>query len=822
MDPLSFLGGTLLGATSAHVARRLSGPRAPREGLGDLLGWAFLIDEGVILMKDGAFLAGLSLRGRDLESATAQEVNRAASSAHEALALLGAGYALEVNIHRRETADYPSGESSHFPTPALRALESERRAQFLKSGEHFTTENTVLLSYAPPKEVTRRWERLVVQGAAERLDYKHILGRFKRAFGEFEAVLGAAFFVRRMTSEALLTECHRCLTGHDHAVPAPHTPHSYLSYALSSGAMVTGFQPVVDGRYVFVLTVSSFGPHTEAAASDFFNRLRERARWHMRFVGMSRHDAERRIRKLQTRWFHQRGGLRALVSPGEVHAESFEDQDAAAMQAETGGALADAASGRARFGYFSNTIVLRDRRRERGVARAHALLQTLRDQGFACSLESINATDALVGSLPGHGYANLRRPLLSSRNVAHLFPTTTPWPGAAACPSSLFPKGSPPLLYARACGATPFRVNLHQGDVGHTLVVGATGSGKSVLVSLLALSFLRYANSRVFLFDVGASHLIPTLAAGGRLYDFGGDLAPALQPLRHLDSETDRLWALAWLETVFDLCGASVGPRERLELARAVDLLAQSSPQQRTLTALHVTLPRRLQEVLEPYTVKGAFGRILDGSGDAIAVERMQSYELSGVLHLRDAFVAPLLLTLFRSIERSLDGTPTLIIIEEAWAALLRSTFAERMQEWLLTLRKRNAALVVVAHSVGQLRALPHSEILTESCPTRIMLPNPEARAPDHAEGYRLLDLGAREIEIIATAQRRRDYYYKSPAGSRLFELNLGRAARTLLMPLPGMAVEDSTRLLRDFITRRGDAFMDHIADLSTPTHPAL
>ena len=388
----------------------------------------------------------------------------------------------------------------------------------------------------------------------------------------------------------------------------------------------------------------------------------------MRFVTLSRHAAERRIRRIQTRWFHQRGRLRTLLGAEE---NAIEDQNAVTIQEATGSALAATMSGRARFGYFTNTFLLRDESLQRGRTRAQALLQTLRDQGFACSLETVNATDAFIGSLPGHGFANLRRPLISSRNVAHLFPTSAPWTGPSRCPNPFFKPGSPALACVRTLGSTPFYLNLYQEDVGHTLVVGATGAGKSVLAGFLALNFLRYAHSRVHVFDLGRSHLVPCLAAGGVHFDFGSNTVSALQPLRHIDHETERMWALSWLESIYDLSDAMPDARGRRELNRVLDLLRHAPIDHRTLTALHLTLPLRLQDVLERYTVKGPYGRLLDGEKEETSDARMQVYEFGPVLELGPGVMVPLLTALFRRIERSLDGSPTLIIIEEAWAALL-------------------------------------------------------------------------------------------------------------------------------------------------------
>ena len=806
MDPVSFIGGVVVAAGTWHTARKMQRHKAPKEGLGDLLGWAFLIDEGIILMKDGTFLAGMTLRGRDLESASHGEINRATQTIHDAIALLGEGWAIEVNIHRRERREYPDAKHNHFPAKALDQVEKERSNQFLEHGEHYETVNFILLSYIPPRDNLRRWERVVVSGDESSMDYTHTLEQFIRSFEEVRTHLESSFFVRSLDSQALLTQCHWCLTGLDDAVAIQH---GYLSHTLASSDFVTGYIPHIAGEHTYVLTISSLGSFTRAASGDFFNGLREEARWHMRFVTLSRAKAQHRIRKLQNKWFHQRGGLRALASYDSGN--RLEDQDAVAMERETASVLAESTSGHAHFGYFSNTILIRDADLQSGKARAQAMLQVLRNQGFTCSLETINATDAFIGSLPGHGHCNLRRPLLSSRNVAHLFPVTTPWRGQSSCPNPFMPPGSPPLLYARAYGATPFYVNLHQEDVGHTLVIGATGAGKSVLSGFLGLSFLRYKNSRVFLFDIGGSHRVLTRAAEGVHLPLGKKKTPALQPLRFLDTPADRMWASAWLQTIFDLSGRTLSPSDRKSIDHTLSLLAKAPMDQRTLTALHSCLPITLQDAIEPFTVKGAYGELMDGINPEPPALRMTTWELGAILPLGDIVVAPLLLALFAQIERSLDGRPTLIIIEEAWAALMRSTFSSRIRQWLLTLRKHNAAVVIVAHSAAQLRSLPDAASIAESCPTRILLPNPEARVPEHAEVYHFLDLGTREIDLIASAQRRREYYYKSPAGSRLFELNLGPMARALLMPLPGKTPQESAKEIDRLIDRYGSSFLDHI-----------
>lgn len=141
------------------------------------------------------------------------------------------------------------------------------------------------------------------------------------------------------------------------------------------------------------------------------------------------------------------------------------------MAEDAGGAASENAHGAVRFCYVTQTAVVTDADPEAAARSANDLLKTLADRGFTGRIETVNALEAYLGSLPGHGYPNLRRPLLSTRNVADLLPLTSVWPGLASNPSPYFAPGSPPLLWAKTGGATPFRLNIHDSDVGHTCPV---------------------------------------------------------------------------------------------------------------------------------------------------------------------------------------------------------------------------------------------------------------------------------------------------------------------------------------------------------------
>jgi type IV secretion/conjugal transfer VirB4 family ATPase len=363
------------------------------------------------------------------------------------------------------------------------------------------------------------------------------------------------------------------------------------------------------------------------------------------------------------------------------------------------------------------------------------------------------------------------------------------------------------LLWAATAGATPFRVNLHDSDVGHALVLGKTGSGKSTLLGILAAQFRRYADAQVFVFDVGYSMWLLARALGGSHYDLAAGRPDALrfQPLARVDEPSERAWAAEWIETLATLQGVTVMPLHRLRIDRALALIAENAPAHRTLTELLTQLQHaELSAALRPYTFAGLYGQLLDASHDDLGVSQFTVFELRHLLSLDDRIAIPVLLYLFRRIEQRLDGRPTLIEIDEAWMALLHPRFGPRVTQWLLTLRKQNGAVVLATQSPAQLAQLAARHAVIDSCPTKFYLPNADAASPSAATLYHDLGLNDREIATVATATPKRHYYMKTPRGSRLFELALGPFALAFLSVPAGRTVEDVKRHVEGLIERYG------------------
>ena len=741
--------------------------------LSDFLPWVALVAPGVVLNKDGGFQKSAEFRGPDLDSATDAEVAAVAARLNGALRRLGSGWAIFVEARRDPSVAYPV---SPFPDPVSALVDEERCADFLQSGEHFESRYFLTLSYLPPAEQRWRLERLFVEGrAGDEVDWRAELAGFidraDRLLGLLDGVMPSLSW---LDDAATLSFLHGAISTARQNVAVPRTP-IYLDSLLATEPLTGGLEPRLGRSHLRVLTIVGFPPSTTPGLLDDLNRLAFAYRWSTRALCLDKTVAAGLLGKIRRQWFAKRKSVLVLLREALTQEPSaLVDNDAANKAGEADLALQDLGGDAVAYAYVTASLVVWDEDPARADAKLALAEKVLQGRDLTVIRESINAVEAWLGTLPGHVYANVRQPPLSTLNLAHLAPMSAVWAG----PERNRHLNGPPLLIARTAGSTPFRLSLHVDDVGHTLIVGPTGAGKSVLLAMLALSFRRYAQAQIFAFDFGASSRAAALGMGGDFHDLSGErgVAPTLQPLALIDAPGERAWAAEWLAAILAREGVLVTPAAREHLWSALSSLAGAPIAERTLTGLVALLASPpLKAALAPFVLGGPHGRLLDGAGEALGDADVQVFETEGLA--RGAATPAVLSYLFHRIGRRLDGRPTLILIDEGWLALDDPAFGAQLREWLKTLRKKNASVVFATQSLADVTDSAIAASVIESCPTRIFLPNPRALEPQGAAAYARFGLNVRQIEILARATPARDYYLQSRVGDRLFDLGLGPVA---------------------------------------------
>ncbi|MHC2463312.1 conjugal transfer protein TrbE [Bradyrhizobium embrapense] len=815
--------------------------------LADWLPWACLVAPGVILNKDGSFQRTIRYRGPDLDSATEAELMSVASRVNNVLKRFGSGWALFFDATRIPAGEYPRSE---FPDSVSWLVDEERRAAFAGAagatwedpsrpgGQHFESVLHLTLMYLPPPERVSRFEGLFLErprsrkrtarrgrrhqsiaevdqaenlakidirdaeiegGHPERSEqgYRDHLQRFvqetDRAIDLLSSVLPEIW---PLNDAETLTYLHGCISTKRHPVGVPEIP-VYLDCFLSDEPLTGGLSPAIGRSHLRALTVLGFPHVTFPGLLDELNRLGVAYRWATRFIPLERTQANATLSRYRRQWFAKRKSLAAILKEVMFNEQAaLLDTDASNKAVDADAALSELGDDLVAFGYITTTVTVSDEDSHQADEKIRGVERVINSRGFTAIRESVNAVEAWLGGLPGQAYANIRQPIVHTLNLAHMCPLSAVWAGPERCEHL----DGPPLLVAKTKGATPFRLSLHAGDVGHTIIVGPTGAGKSVLLSMLALQFRRYPNAQLITFDKGRSARATTLALSGAWYELGARGGIAFQPLKDVADEGARLWALDWLCGVLAHERVTVTPDVKETLWSALKSLGSAPVSQRTMTGLVALLARdALRQALQPYTLEGPYGRFLDADADRLSGADVLTFEMEELMAL-PGLVAPVLTYLFHTLEGRFDGRPTLLVLDEAWVFLDDPLFANRIREWLKTLRKKNVAVIFATQSLADIADSEIAPAIIESCPTRILLPNPRALEPTQIEIYRRFGLNDTQVRLIGEAFPKRDYYLQSRAGNRLFELGLGPVALALV----GASSPEDQRAIDAVLARTG------------------
>lgn len=792
--------------------------------LSDYLPWAALVGSGVVLNKDGSFQRTAKFRGPDLDSAVAAELVAVAGRINNAVRRLGSGWSIFVEAQRSEAATYPD---SIFPDAASALVDAERKAGFEEAGTHFVSGYFLTFLWLPPAEEAARAETWLYEGREKTgVDPWELLRGFIDRTDRVLALLdGFMPECRWMDDAGTLTYLHSTISINRHRVRVPEVP-MHLDALLADQPLTGGLEPRLGNAHLRVLTIVGFPTATTPGLLDEMNRLPFPHRWSTRAILMDKTDATKLLTRIRRQWFAKRKSIAAILKEVLTNeASALVDTDAANKALDADMALQELGADVAGMAYVTATVTVWDADPRLADEKLRLAEKVIQGRDFTAMPETVNAVDAWLGSLPGHAYANVRQPPISTLNLAHMIPLSAVWAG----PERDEHFGDAPLLYARTEGSTPFRLSLHVGDVGHTLVVGPTGAGKSVLLALAALQFRRYARSQIFAFDFGGSIRAATLAMGGDWHDLGGELTAAgvfspdssvdrdlrislaqdiagvaLQPLARIHDTAERAWAADWIAAILSRETVQITPEVREHIWTALTSLASAPAGERTITGLSVLLQsNNLKQALRPYCIGGAHGRLLDAEAEYLGAADVQAFEIEGLI---GTGAAPAVLSyLFHRISDKLDGRPTLLIIDEGWLALDDEGFAGQLREWLKTLRKKNASVIFATQSLSDIDNSPIAPAIIESCPTRLLLPNERAIEPQITAIYRRFGLNDRQIEILARATPKRDYYCQSRRGNRLFELGLSEVGLALCA---ASAKSDQADIERIHLANDRDGFL--------------
>jgi type IV secretion system protein VirB4 len=828
-------------------------------GFADYLAYDHMAAPGVLAMKNGSYLMGYRYKGPDMESATKTETEHLSAMANSAMRRLGNGWMVHFEAIRKPADAYPT---NHFTEPVNILIDLERAAQHRLEGAHFETMHFLFFTYLPPAIEKNGLYRKIVDFVSDGSSRKKVISDEDHTVSHMQAIisdvldaLGIEMKMQRLGFiptrnengsydathgfDELLMLLNYMVNGRWHPVRLTPSNTVYLDVMLARDVLLNGNELTMDNRHVSMVSVTGYPMETYPGMLHQLMLLPYEIRWSNRFIFSDFRKAQSMLYSQRRKWVQKVRGFIAQIMQND---RAPVNQDAVQMVGDIDNATEELTAGWVGYGQHTSVVVLRADSHETAERVAHEVVKVFERNGFAARIEGANSMDAFLGSLPGHGYENVRKPYINTLNLTDIAQLTNEWSGEPCNPSPEIAKhylregiSTPPpvLLQATSVGSTPFRLNIHVSDLGHTLILGPSGSGKSTLLSLIVSQFERYKNARIFCFDKGYS-MYPLCSAlnDSVHYDLGSEGSNlSLCPLAEIDTVTDQGVASEWLESMLILQGGEITPARRSMISDAVKILARSTGGRhsrgdfasasanaagRTMTDYLATLQdEELRQIFSYYSL-GNTGEMVDGRSNDIRYAKTTVFELEHLFNMDSKIVVPVFVHIFRQIEKRIlsafagtSGCPSLIVIDEAWLALSNPIFASKIKEWLKVLRKNNCAVILATQSLNDIVNSPVMDAVLDSCETRILLPNPNALSESMKDLYmKHLALNPRQVALIAHAEKKREYYYSCPATNscRLFSLALGPVA----LSFTGASGKDDLMAIRQLIGQHGSDWPAH------------
>jgi len=787
-------------------------------GVSDLLIYDKFVASGIILNTDGSLLTSLWFRGQDLDSSTDDDLSYLSQYINMAMCKLGTGWTVHLDCIRSESSGYIDPEECHFTDAASYIIDEERRFEYNLEDTHYENNYVMNFTWLPPADFESRIGLVFLQAEektkGKHVDYSKYLAVFREQVLDVIGILETKFKISQMTDDEMLSYLNYCVTGNWLELHNPVEHFTEISYIVANQDLINGFDPKVGEKFVRAISLGeNFPAKSFPTMLKQLNDLGFCYRWNTRYIFLDKAHAEKMIAKIADLHFQKRKSAGSMATEHfggdashKVNRSAdtyFEDAEEARELSEIGGI---------RFGKYTSSIIIYEEDQIALAEKTKIVKNLINNLNLIARVEKAHCLEAFLGSLPSMVRPNIRKWIMHSTNLADLMPTTSTWAGFNENPCRYYQeaKNAPPLFYASTTGNTPFRVCLHNGDVGHGLILG--NGDQTKILNFIATQHTRYKNAKVFYFDNGHGSLPLCYSMNGTHYDIGSEHENiSFKPLEFLDKSEDFSFVSDWLVEICLLNGFKIQSNHRTIITDVLGIIRdEGSSEQRTMSYFQYQISSKdeeLAEVFKPYTTIGGGGglqsTIFDAKKDNLTFSTFTVFELQHLIKKGDETLIPAIRYLFHMIERNADGSPILILLAQAWSVLKNKVFQSIVGEWLRKIGRLNVAILLASTQLSDILNSEIFDVLIDNCKTNFLMPNPEAQKPNIAKIYEQYGLNEKQISLIANGIPQREYYYMSSLGSRMFNLALGEITLAFI----GYSSVEDIAIARDLKVQHGNKF---------------
>lgn len=735
------------------------------------------IDDGIILQDYDNLILQKSFfaQGFDYESENIDFAQSVCKYISFVFAAIPSGWIMSVNNIILDDNHYLDTSKNYFTNPLLQIIDREREIYFTRpEAKFFRNIVGITFTFAPQNQTLKKLGKSFQSNnkqanTVDNLD--NYLAEFKTNLELYIKLISRAMKLTPMTDNETISYLNYLVTNQWINIKLPKNTYVNLKWLLVE-ELTGGLEGKVGEKHLRTVAIDNYFPdEVEPLVLERLSKLGFSLRWNTKYEFFAKLDAQRKIESLVK--MHEFNSAKMQI---DQNADPRINRGALHLSDEADDALAETFTSSRNFGKYSCNIIIMHEDESVAISRASDVVKTFLEMDYRARIETINMEEAYFSSLDGDLENNVRRSFVSTANLADHLPLTGFWSGLKYHPSQLYPKESNPLFLADCDNYHRFYGNIFSHDLGHGLVIGKSGYGKSSLVNFLMASHMRYENAQVIGLDNKHSMLPLCYGVNGQHYDLGHD-SSSFQPLANIDTVNGYDFAVDWLEVLCELNHIQINVSTSTAIRGALNSLAVMPKEFRTMNnlqhqarALDVDLASVLNLYIGEETLQG---RLFSANEDNISLSDYTVFEMSELIAKGDKVLVPAQKYIFHKVMSKLDGRPTILFIEEADTLWTKPAFAPMLDEWLKTLRKLNVAIWMVVTQVESIINSPIKGSLMNLCPTKIFTGNDELKNDSIKDNYKQLGLTDAQIDLLIEAIPKRHYYITNSEGSRLFNLDM-------------------------------------------------
>ena len=764
---------------------------------GDRLPYARHLDDHTVMTRSGDLIQMIQVDGVAFETAESETLNHMAAVRDVVMrGIANSNLMLYCHVIRRQVTAELSGAQ---PDGFVRDLDDAWQQQ-LRGKRLYINDIVLMLVRRPARGKIGFFERLTKWGNGARNSAERLADQM-RELRELDAA--------RTNLLSALTRYGPRLLGRYHGANGICSEPLEILSALYNGEMQPVLEPTGDAgqylpykrisfgldalelkgasadtsRFGAIVSIKDYPAHTSPGMLDNLLRLPHELTMTESFAFIDRQIADERIGL----------ALRRLRAASD---------ETTTLRQGLLGAKDDLTGGAAAYGEHHLTVHVRAKTLAALDAAVADVQASLADIGAVAVREDLNLESAFWGQFPGNADFIARKALVSTANLSglislHGFPIGVPAGG---------PWGEP-ITVLETTSSTPYFFNLHSGDLGNFTLIGPSGSGKTVVLNFLIAQAQKFY-PRTFFFDKDRGAEIFIRAIGGHYDVLRPGTPTGFNPLQLPENAINQAFLRQWLSQILTPAGAQLTADENAIISSAVDANFGQPTEYRQLRYLVELLaggarPIRgdLASRLAPWYGAGEHAWLFDNPADQLNLDtRTAGFDMTALLD-NPALRTPAMMYLFHRVDERLDGSPSMIVIDEGWKALDDDVFVHRLKDWMKTIRKRNGVVGFATQSASDAIESKIAATIIEQSATQLFMSNPKAQASDYCDGFGLTE---HELDLVRSLpEHLRCVLIKQGGNSVVARLDMGNMPDAITV-LSGR--ETSVRKLDELRRDHGDA----------------